>query len=58
MKEKEEMMRYTHLEYRKAKIVHLININKEEEFLFQGKAITKEEADSLVETYKSDKKKK
>lgn len=47
----EEKNKYTHMDYRKAKVVHLINKSKEEEFMYRGKSISKEEADSLVEEY-------
>lgn len=39
------------MDYRKAKIVHLINTSQVEEYIYKGKAITKEEADKLVEQY-------
>ena len=50
--------KYTHLEYRKAKIVHLINTERQEEFIYQGKAITKEEAGRLVAAYRAEKEKR
>lgn len=58
MKAREGTMEYTHSEYRKARIAHLINIDMEEEFIYRGKSITKEEAVSLVEAYKIEKEKK
>lgn len=42
---------FTHLEYRKAKVVHLINIQRKEEFVYKGKKISKEEANNIVEAY-------
>ena len=43
--------KFTHLEYRRAKVVHLVNIQKEEEFIYKGKEISKEEANNIVEAY-------
>lgn len=45
---------YTHMEYRKAKVVHLINEKKETIFIYKGKEITKKKADEIVNQYKID----
>lgn len=42
---------YTHKDYRKAKVIHLIDRTKEAHYLYKGKEITKEEADKIVEAY-------
>lgn len=52
MNEKKEVKHHTHMDYRKAKVVHYITIAKEEEFIYKGKKITKEDADQLVDRYK------
>lgn len=39
---------YTHLDYRKVKIIHIVNLAKESHFFYKGKEITKEEADTMV----------
>lgn len=51
MEIKKTVKAYTHQEYRKAKIVHLKNSLQEEEFLYQGRMITKKEADDIVQSY-------
>ena len=42
---------YTHMDYRKAKIIHLVERSQEERFIYKGRTITKEEADEIVETH-------
>lgn len=42
---------HTHMDYRKAKIIHLVDGSQEEHFIYKGKPITKEEADVIVDTY-------
>lgn len=42
---------FTHMEYRRAKIAHVITFDKNIEFYYKGKLITKEDADRIVERY-------
>ena len=39
------------MDYRKAKIIHLVDGSQEEHFIYKGKPITKEEAAVIVDTY-------
>lgn len=39
------------MDYRKAKIIHLVDRSQEERFIYKGRTITKEEADEIVETH-------
>lgn len=55
MNEENKEERYTHMDYRKAKVVHFITISREEEFIYKGKKITKEDADKLVDQYRNSK---
>lgn len=57
MKEKLES-KYTHMDYRKAKVVHLIDALQEEKFMYKGKPISKADADNLVKEYLNRKKQK
>lgn len=56
MKKIEGSSKFTHLEYRKAKVVHLVNREQEVLFYHQGKTITKEEADAITQRYMEEKK--
>lgn len=56
MKKVEDSSEFTHLDYRKAKIVHLVNREQEVLFYYQGKTITKEEADAITQRYMEEKK--
>ena len=42
---------FTHLEYRNAKIIYLVNKEEKERFIYQKKDITKEEAIEIVVQY-------
>lgn len=55
MKEKFEK-KYTHMDYRKARVVHLVDTLQEEKFMYRGKPISKAEADNLVKEYLNRKK--
>lgn len=52
------MMRYTHSEYRNARVVHVTKKNKETEFYYRGKQITLEEANTLTNSYYQKKQRK
>ena len=58
MKEIEDNGEFTHLDYRKAKVVHLVNREQGILFYHRGKSITKEEADAITQKYMDDKKNK
>lgn len=42
---------FTHEQYRSAGVAHLLNMNQECEFYYQGRLITKEQADKMVIEY-------
>lgn len=56
MNKVEDSGEFTHLDYRKAKVVHLVNREQEVLFYHQGKTITKEEADAITQRYMEEKK--
>lgn len=43
------------MEYRRARVVHIVNALQEEEFVYKGKSITKEEANAITQRYIEDK---
>ncbi|WP_133968932.1 hypothetical protein [Eubacterium limosum] len=51
MKKAEGSAAFTHWDYRKAKVVHLVNREQDVRFYHQGKPITKEEADTITQRY-------
>lgn len=56
MKKEEGSGDFTHQDYRKAKIVHLVNQKQEVLFYHRGKTITKEEADEITLRYMKNRK--
>lgn len=55
MKRTEGSCEFTHLEYRSAKVVHMVNKDQEVLFYHQGRPITKEEADAITQRHMEDK---
>ncbi|PWJ19752.1 hypothetical protein ATF84_101296 [[Clostridium] innocuum] len=51
MMQKNDHTPYTHMEYRRARVVHIVNALQEEEFVYKGKLITKEEANAITQRY-------
>lgn len=47
------MKTYTHDEYRKAKIAHIINIKGEEQFFYKRKEISRKEANFIMNEWKN-----
>lgn len=42
---------FTHNQYRKAKVAHLVSDPSSEEFYYRGRRITKEVADAITKEY-------
>lgn len=42
---------FTHEQYRKAKVIHLVNMQKREEFVYEGKEISKTKAIAITKAY-------
>lgn len=50
-----ETLQFTHMEYRRARVAQLVNMEQEYEFYYNGKPISMEDADRITQQYMDEK---